>query len=340
MVQTESSYSLCEGLINGEHYNNSSVVTTKNSITGKRRKQKIDEVDWVTVNSHDAELIRVLPCPYKFDQPEIAEKLIKPFKKAKFNCEVEVDISLAVTTEIPNEKHKHEVIIDVDKSRFPPETDFSEYEYDPTSWFCGLFYSVTPQVKVTLANKKIVEDKETLKLIKKVSNNAVKGSKELAESDEKESNDEKLKNHTLLFNKISEYFQEHLANEIKRVVERLEFEAHLLNDRADERESGISIMLEAEERELRKRLPTAKGRVPLKQQEKYNSEKANFIEYCLEGLTKLETRKKKLNKTQLAEILVEGLKDSNPLQSLRRKLNLFELSFDEILQIYTEQKLT
>lgn len=316
-------------------------VISENPITGKRRKEKIDEEmedfmsDEGLINKPFPQATKILPCPYKFDDSEIAEKLIKPFKIAKFTCEVDVEISLAVSTQVPNEEHIHKVIFDVDESRFPPGADLSEYELDFASLFCGLFYAIKPQVKVKLTGKEINEDKEIQKLIKKVSDEAIKGNKELEELGEKEANEQRLKNHSNLFNRINEYFQEHLTESIKRVVERLEFEAHLLNDRADERESGITIMLEEEEKELRKRLPTAKGRVPIKQRSDFNILKQDFIYECKKILEELESKKAKLNKNQLAKKMFRG---DNPLLLLNRKLKGFDLTFDEILQEYIEQK--
>ncbi len=64
-------------------------------------------------------------------------------------------------------------------------------------------------------------------------------------------------------------------------------------------------------------------------------EKGKFINECFKSFDELNKKKKSLNKTQLAETL---FRDLNPLQTLRRKLKSFELSFEEVLRQYNEQK--
>jgi hypothetical protein len=313
----------------------------KNQLTGKRGKEKIDEEmeefmsDEGINNKPFPDAIRILPCPYKFDKPEIAEKLTKPFKTAKFTCQVDVEVSIAVEPQVKNEDHIHKVIIDVDESKVPPEANLSEYEFDLASIFCGLYYSINPKVEVKLKNQEIIEDKDTLKLINKTAKDAVKDNKELAESGEKEANEQKLKNIENLFADFNGHFQEYLTEVIKTSVEKLEYEAYLLNERADKRESSIKIMLEEFEKELRKRLPTAKGRVPTKQRNDFNLLRSNFINECKKILAELESKKARLNKNQLAKKMFRG---DNPLLLLNRKLKDFDLTFEEILQKYIEQK--
>jgi hypothetical protein len=130
-------------------------------------------------------------------------------------------------------------------------------------------------------------------------------------------------------------FEKHLAGELERVVKRLAFEVHTLNERGEERETSLKIILHEEEKELRKRLLSAKGRVPIKHQDDFKPQKEKFINECLQGLDELTKSKKNINRHQLAKIL---FRDENPFQSLRRKLKNFDVSFEEILQKYSEQK--
>lgn len=321
----------------------------KNPITGKQSIDKTDE--WNDMDDFDnqkdgmdddflvfrpEEIIRTVPCPYKFDEPEIAKKLSKAIKKLKLSFEVNFEISLSHKDSIPQEKHQHTFIIEAgDKNKYPPNTDFSDIGFDPVSIFCGFNYNLSPKIRISPISKEISEDKNTLKLIKRVGNDAVKNNEELQKLGEKEKNELKLKNHLTLLDKIGNYLQQHLTHEIKRTVERLEFESHLLNDRADEREFGIAYILETEEREIRKRLPTRKGRVPIKQRSDFKKLQQNFIKECVEKLGELEHKKARLNKNQLAKKMFRG---DNPLLLLNRKLKDFDLTFDEILQKYIEQK--
>lgn len=323
--------------------NSKGYIISENPITGKRRKEKIDEdmeefmSDDGLSNEPSPEPIRILPCPYNLDNPKIAEKITKPFKKAKFTCEVDVEISLAVELQLPTEKHIHQIVYDVDVSKLPPETDFSEYEIDLASYpFCGLFYRIKPQIEVKLTNQEVIEDKDTLKLINKTAEDAVKSNKELAELGEKEANQQKLKNVKNLFTDFNGYFKGHLTEVITRTVKSLEFEAYLLNERADERESSIKIMLEEFEKELRKRLPTPKGRIPTKQRSDFSKLKRDFIGKCLKSFEELKLKQAKLNKNQLAKKMFRG---DNPLLLLNRKLKDFDLSFEEIMEKYMNKNL-
>jgi hypothetical protein len=63
--------------------------------------------------------------------------------------------------------------------------------------------------------------------------------------------------------------------------------------------------------------------------------KSKFITDCEKILTELDSKKTRLNKNQLAKKMFRG---DNPLLLLNRKLKDFELTFDEILQKYIEQK--
>jgi hypothetical protein len=316
-------------------------VTHKDSFTGKiyKGKVKVEEDDDFGRDDSPStplpETIRINPCPYKFDNLKIAEKLIKPFKKLELDYAVNVEISLAITPKIPIEEHIHEVFYDIDVSKLPSDTDLSENEFEFGFLFCGLTYTVKPQINITLKNKEVIDDKKTLTFIKKIADEAVNENLELEEFGEREKNEQKLENHINLFEKISDYFQEHLGEALKRTVERLEIESHLLNDRTDERESGIAIMLVEEESELRRRLPIVKGRVPTKQRKDYKPLKSKFITDCEKILTELDSKKTRLNKNQLAKKMFRG---DNPLLLLNRKLKDFELTFDEILQKYIEQK--
>lgn len=307
----------------------------KDTWTGKIKREKIDEEleEFFSENEQEGEVsntsdvLRTLPCPYNFDSPESYKELSKPFRKAKFTCDVNVEISLTAGQET---EHKHDVMIDF-SGEVTPEIDLSEYELDTGGFFCGLFYYVTPQVNVTLRKKELKEDKNVKEYIEQIESRA----KSNVDPQEIEANKIRLDNHQNLFSQLTNYLEMHLTEEIKRVVDRLTFEIHTLNDKGGEREESIKIILYEEEKELRKRLLTTKGRTPINQQSDFEEEREKFLEECLQSLKKLDNSRKKLNKSQLAESL---FRDLNPLQSLRRKLKVVDLSFEEILEKYNEQK--
>lgn len=126
-----------------------------------------------------------------------------------------------------------------------------------------------------------------------------------------------------------------MGDEIKRLITRLKNEFHALGERGAERETTIFEVLKEEEETLRQRLKVARGRTPIKESEDFEQERKEFIKNCIKALTQIAQKKKNLNKSQLAKILYF---DENPQQTLRRKFEVFNLTFEEILNQYNEQK--
>ncbi len=234
-------------------------------------------------------------------------------------------------------EHEHNVRLEVDKSRFPADADLSEHELDWGLFHCGMSYNITPRIQVTLLNQELIEDKKVFKYREKIEEEAAKLVDRVCPA-EIEINKICLDNYQKLFVQMYEYFQKHLVKELERVGERLAFELHTLNERGEERETDIGIILDEEAKVLRKRLLTAKGRVPNSQQDNFRQENEKFLGKCFEAFAELEKKKKKLNKTELVKIVFDRY--SNPHQTLRRKLNDLGLSFEEVLHKYSEQKLT
>jgi hypothetical protein len=212
-----------------------------------------------------------------------------------------------------------------------------EKEEDLAFYVCGIFYDVKPRVQVSLVKNELIEDIEIKEYRQQIDNNAKKFVDRVS-SREIEWNEKVMENHEKLFAEMKKYFEDHLTAELKRTAKRLVKEVHTSDLRGEQRDINIRLLQENEEKELRKRIPAAKGRVPIKAHDSFKSEKEEFIKQCIRGFEELEKRKKKINKTQLSEILVEGLIDTNPLQTLRRKLKKFDLTFEEIFKEYTEQK--
>lgn len=149
---------------------------------------------------------------------------------------------------------------------------------------------------------------------------------------------ENLREQEDLFLSLVSQYENNLKRELRAILSHLYHEVFAARKGGEVRKMLISNLVSVKERNMRERMPTQKGRVPIKQQNDFEVEKERFLNECFENLEELEKRKLKLNKTQLAEILVEGLKTTNPLQSLRRKFQTFDLSFEEVLRRYTEQK--
>ncbi len=307
--------------------------------TGKLRKEKPFEFSEEWDNDDNSEsgiretdIVRKISCPLQYGNTEVIEQFQKPLKKATFKLEVELDFSLSIDLE--NKAPEHLIIYEgLDTSKIAPNMDLSEYEIDLThlSHCCDLHYKIEPKIQVTLINKEVIEDKE----VESFKNKILKESDKLAKDWEYKPEEMDWNSHKKLFNKMQSYLEKHLSEELKRVVERLAFEIHILNESSEVRENQISIMLSEEETELRKRLETPKGRKPLIYQSDFKIEKKKFVENCFKSFREFEKNETKINQTKLAESL---FRDSNPHQSLRRKFKTFNLTFNDILQKYTEQK--
>lgn len=315
--------------------------TGRNLETGKVTKRKIDYDDFpimdLDVSAEDNEpfeVIRTLQCPFQLDNSEVYKEITKPIKQANFTCNVDVEILLHAVSE-EGDNHKHRLILDVDKELHKPGVDPSEYEIDYGGLFCGIFYNVVPTVQVTLIKKDLTENAEVEKKIAQIENKALDENLVEMIGAEVKANHRRLNGHKKLFTQMTKYFEDHLTSELKRVAERLAMELHSLNDRGEEREISLNLILDDENREIRKRLPANKGRVPIKERNDYQKLRYKFLSDSVSILKDLEAKKAKLNKSQLAKKMFRG---DNPLLLLNRKLKDFELTFEAILQKYSEQK--
>lgn len=139
------------------------------------------------------------------------------------------------------------------------------------------------------------------------------------------------------FNENCNYFEKHFVAEVKRLLERFYFEGYLTDSRGEDREGKIKFSLEEEEQALRQRLKVDRGRIPIQQSRDFRKEKENFTKNCIVALSQLARQNQRLNKRQLSLSLFP--KDTNPLQALRRKLKVLNLTFESIIEIYEKQKL-
>lgn len=130
-------------------------------------------------------------------------------------------------------------------------------------------------------------------------------------------------------------FEGELKTEISKLISHLFHELHIKTKDNEIRNAFIAEMIKAKERDVRRRIPVQKGRTPINQQKDFEIEKEKFINQCFEAFDELKAKKRKLNRTELAEILFN---DSNPMQTLRRRWKSLEITFEEVLRQYTEQK--
>lgn len=313
---------------------NKSTALSHDLSSGKLRRVKRDTTILNPYDGPPDELIRPAHCPYNTEDPDVVNSLQKPFKTAKLNCALEIELELAAEFH----KHTHSIIIDVDKSKFPQGTDFSSWEYDPGEILCGLFFKISQKVKAVVGKSKFADDRKTQNLLEQATEEACSISEDLRETmNEKERSALRLENYTKQLYRLEAYLQKHLKDELERVSERLVFEAHIADERGEKRAESIRIFLEQEESALRRRLRTPKGRVPVKERSDFFIVKRDFLEHSFTILQELESEGARLNKSQLAKKM---FRSDNPLLLLNRKLKDFNLTFEEIMQQYSEQKST
>lgn len=278
-------------------------------------------------------VIKTLPCPYQFDNPEIYKEFTKPFQKAKFSCEVDVETTLSASA---LEDHQHEIVLDIGTAPIESITDLSEYEFDFADLQCGIFFSTSHQSNAILLKKELIKDKAVEEYRKQIEENAKGISNGKIGNFEIDQNSQRLKYQEQLFLQMNSYIETHLTEEINRVVNRLVKEFFTLNDRGEIREIDLNKILNEEGKALRKRVSAIKGRTPKSKLKTFQSEQETFIKNCLKILKELDKGKENLDRTRLSETLFPD--NSNPLQTLRRKLKVLGLSFEGILQMYNEHK--
>lgn len=137
------------------------------------------------------------------------------------------------------------------------------------------------------------------------------------------------------FADVASHFENELKIEINKLINHLFYEPHIKTRGNETRKAFIAEMLKAKEKDVRRRIPAQKGRTPINQQKDFLTEKEKFINQCFKAFDELKAKKRKLNRTELAEILFN---DSNPMQTLRRRFKSLDLTFENVLRQYTEQK--
>jgi hypothetical protein len=81
---------------------------------------------------------------------------------------------------------------------------------------------------------------------------------------------------------------------------------------------------------VRERMKLPKGRTPEKERALLYKDKENFREICLKEIKEKQKERKKITKTAIAESLYPRY--GNPLRELRKRLELYEVSFEELIK--------
>ncbi len=142
------------------------------------------------------------------------------------------------------------------------------------------------------------------------------------------------------------YLEAHLPNEIAQLHNSLAMESTFLFEPQNReiRNVFIAEVLKITEARLRKRIAAKSGRHPDKTKIDYTQKEFRFISECEKILKTLHREGVKINKTVLAERMFTTYKDaqgieqyySNPLRELKKKLDLYETSFDELKANFTK----
>jgi len=85
----------------------------------------------------------------------------------------------------------------------------------------------------------------------------------------------------------------------------------------------------------RERIKLPKGRTPVKEKHSLYEDKKKFIEICFQELKRKQKENEKLTRTKIAESVYGRY--ANPLQELRKKLKLYEISFEELIKKTDQQ---
>ena len=315
----------------GEHIKIGKYLFHKDVVRGKLSKEVEDDFDDAEfpvespsdekreIDPNDTserwEHTETIPCPFNLDNPDVVKGIAKPVERTNLKYELDLDISLNPRTSL----HKHDIWTQVNP--LFDDSDFNEIDLGELS--CNLDFDMPHKAKITQSDKKDVKTPHLEKIKELIENNPHQRDKDVFNKSQK------------TFSQLNKYIEENLGEELKRLVDRLVFEYFTLYERGEERQEYINIIINEEEKALRKRLQAIKGRIPIKHQKDFHSEREKFIERCFAALEHLEKKKQKLLKSKMAEIVFSDL---NPQQSLRRKLKVLDLTFEDILQEYSEQK--
>lgn len=138
------------------------------------------------------------------------------------------------------------------------------------------------------------------------------------------------------------YMEAHFPNELCQVYNQLVMESTFLENKENREGRNVFIaeLLKITEARSRKRIKAKAGRIPNKMKIDWNQEEYKFVAECEEILKTLQSEsvKKsgsvKINKTALAGRMF--IKSNNPLRDLKKKLDLYEISFDELKAKFTK----
>ncbi len=97
------------------------------------------------------------------------------------------------------------------------------------------------------------------------------------------------------------------------------------------RSSIINSIEKLAARHVRERMKLPKGRTPEKERAMLYEDKEKFREICLKEIKE----KQKITKTKIAESLLGRY--GNPLRELRKRLELYELSFEDLIKQTDQQ---
>lgn len=247
-----------------------------------------------------------------------------------FSLSLEVDVSATVTRASNHAAHiiPFSHIENIDESVPDDFYDFIESEFGQTAIVANK-KQICPEVRYEIIPDWVVKIKRNEKSLSPI--REMEKELNLAPLAEGENSEEVEKS----FAEMALLFERELKGEISKLIAHLFHELHIKTKDNEIRKSFIAEMLRIKEKDVRRRIPIQKGRTPINQQKDFSTEKQRFINQCFNAFGKLNEKGRKLNRTELAEILFN---DSNPMQTLRRKFKSLELTFEDVLQQYTEQK--
>ncbi len=113
-------------------------------------------------------------------------------------------------------------------------------------------------------------------------------------------------------------------------LETLSLHFNSLDAKKIVRKSAINSAKKRAARHARERMKLPKGRTPEKQRHLLYKEREKFIKMFLEELKQKQKENEKITKTKIAESLYGRYE--NPLRELRKRLELYGISFDELVK--------
>jgi len=142
------------------------------------------------------------------------------------------------------------------------------------------------------------------------------------------------------------YLETHFPNELGQVYNQLVMESTFRAEPQNReiRKTFIAELLKITEARTRKRIKAKAGRNPDKMKIDYERKECQFVAKCEKILKTLQSERVKINKSALAERMFTTYIDSenveqyysNPLRELKKKLDLYEISFEELKAKFTK----